>query len=203
MALANRLVAVVGVLLLAQTALADGNSEPAASYENARSQEIELRPLLDAVSKQINKTFLIEPRVRPYVTAGGVTPENITYPILLSVLRTNGYAAVTVEGAINVVPDVMARFFATPIIMQADPTIADDEWVTRVVALKHIDGKYAIAVLRPLMHQSGHMAWIPPNALLLVDHYANTQRLADLLALMDKPTSESRKSGSAGAPSSN
>jgi type II secretory pathway component GspD/PulD (secretin) len=111
-------------LLLLQPVFAE--DEPASSIvnEEARPEEVALHPLLEAVSKQTNKPFLIEPRVRAYVKAGGITPENITYPILLSVLRINGYAAVTVSGAMNIVPDVYARFYATPIILQDDVEFA-------------------------------------------------------------------------------
>ena len=198
-----RLFTFVCVFLLAQPLLASEDSQPELSSESPGQRRVELQPYLDAVARQTQKKFLLEARVSRYLSFGGIEPKDVTYPILLSILRINGYAAVTMEGIVNVVPDALARSLPTPIIYKADPAIADDEWVTRVVTLKYIDGKEAVPVLRPLMKQPGHMATLGDKALLLVDTYDNTLRLAELLQVMDKPSSVKRTSPDNGDTSAN
>src|SRR6185295_13422262 len=91
---------------------------------------VPLQPLLDRVARESKKQFLVDGRVSPDVYLGGARQEDVTYPVLLSIFRTNGLASVEIEGRVNVMPIGDVRFFATPIVPNDDNRIAADEWVT-------------------------------------------------------------------------
>jgi general secretion pathway protein D len=185
-----RLLTPVVVMLASQLVCAAETTESTQLTANASGSEftVELTSLIAEVAKTSKKKFLLEPRVPQRVTVGDLGGSKVTYPILLMILHNNGLAAATVRGIVNVIPDGLVRQYPLPVIYKSDPSIPDFEWVTRVVPLKHSDGRYAVAILRPLMQQSGHLAAIEgQNTLLMVDCYANTERLVELLEAFDKP----------------
>ena len=107
---------------------------------------------------------------------------------VLAVLRVNGLAAYTTGGITNVITDADIRSQPLPVVTADDAAIADDEWVTRTVAVRYLDAAQLVPVLRPLLPQAGQLSAVPgSNALLLVDRYANTRRLIATLREMDKP----------------
>src|SRR5512144_187517 len=57
---------------------------------------VPLQPLLDRVARESKKQFLVDGRVSPEVYLAGVRQEDVTYPLLLSILRANGLASVEI-----------------------------------------------------------------------------------------------------------
>lgn len=149
---------------------------------------VDLQVLLDEVTRRTHKRFLVDHQVPAQLRLGSVDPSGITYPLLLAVLRNNSLAAVTVDGVVDIVPDTQIRSYTLPVVGNDDPSIADDEWVTRIVKLHHADAAQAIPALRPLMPPQAHLATVPgTNTLVLVDRYGNTRRIIQMLQAMDKP----------------
>src|SRR6185503_1950516 len=54
---------------------------------------VELAPILQRVERASGKKFLVDGRLGPRIYLGGVEPNDVTYPVLLAILRTNGFAA--------------------------------------------------------------------------------------------------------------
>ena len=71
---------------------------------------VELAPLLERVERTSNKRFLVDRKVGPRIFLGGVDTNDVDYPVLLSILRANGLAAVEIEGRVNIVLDADVRF---------------------------------------------------------------------------------------------
>jgi general secretion pathway protein D len=116
---------------------------------------------------------------------------SIDYPLLLAILRNNALAAVTLQGVVNIVPDANIRSYALPTVLEDDPAMADDEWVTRLVKLNQLDPGRAVSALRPLLPQQGELAAVPgSNTLILVDRYGNSRRLIELLRTLDPPAAK-------------
>jgi membrane-bound lytic murein transglycosylase A len=149
---------------------------------------VELQSVLDEVGRKTGKRFLLEQRTPVQIRLGSFEPAGVTYPILLGILRNNGLAAVTINDIVNIVPEAAIRSYPLPTVSQDDAALADDEWVTRSVALKYIDAEQTVRVLRPLLPMNGFLAAVTgANTLVIVDRYANTRRLVELLRSMDKP----------------
>jgi len=152
---------------------------------------IDLQTLLAAVAKASKKQFLVDRRAPSTLVLGEIEPAKVTYPLLLSILRNNGLAAATIQGMVNIVPVADIRQYPLPVIFKADAAIPDDEWVTRVLRLKFSDARTLVPVLRPIMPQAGHLAAIEgQNAILIVDRYGNTKRVAELLDAFDQPATQ-------------
>ena len=148
---------------------------------------VELAPILERVGRAANKRFLADGRVGPQVYLGGTEPNDITYPVLLSILRANGLAAVEIEGRVNIVPVSDIRTYALPMVQNDDASIAADEWVTRVLTTSNVEAAQLVPILRPLLPQSAHLAALPSSRLVVIDRYANVRRIAELVRLLDVP----------------
>jgi general secretion pathway protein D len=149
---------------------------------------VALEPLLERVGRAANKRFLIDSHVNPQIYLGGVEANAVTYPLLLSILRSNNLATVEIEDRVNVIPVNELRFFPAPIANEDDPKIAADEWRTRVLTLQNVEAANLVPILRPLLPQSAHLAAFPPsNQLLIVDRYANLKRITEIVRTMDRP----------------
>jgi general secretion pathway protein D len=146
-----------------------------------------LLDLLAAVAHRSGEIFLVDARVSPQVVIGQLRPNDVSYSLLLSILRNNDLAAVAVNGVINIVPVGVVRQFPLPVLQGKDVPIADEEWVTHIIALSNVPVATLVPILRPLMPQAGHLAAnSESNTILIVDRYKNVQRLVSLITAMDE-----------------
>jgi general secretion pathway protein D len=75
----------------------------------------DIHAVVKAVSEMTGRNFLIDPRVQGTVNivAPRPVPRNMVFPILLSSLRVQGFAAVGGDlGYVNIVPESDAKFYA-------------------------------------------------------------------------------------------
>jgi general secretion pathway protein D len=113
----------------------------------------------------------------------------VDYPVLLSVLRANGLAAVESEGRVNIVREAEVRYLPAPIVQTDDASIAADEWVTRVLTTTNIGATQLVPILRPLLPQAAHLAaHADTNRLIVMDRYANVQRITAIVRALDVPS---------------
>ncbi len=149
---------------------------------------VELAPLLQRVERASRKRFLVDGKVGPRVFLADVEANDVDYPVLLSILRANGLAAIEIEGRVNIVRDSDVRFLPTRVAQTDDPSIAADEWVTRVLKTTNTDAAYLVPILRPLLPQAAHLAaHMTSNQLVIMDRYANVQRITEIVRALDVP----------------
>jgi general secretion pathway protein D len=149
----------------------------------SRGEDIE--EVLKRVSASTGQEFLVDPRVRAFVF-GVPDIETPTYAELLAILRMHGFAAFEVAGRVNIIPDANARFMPSRLLQRDDPSVADDEYVTRILDVEN-PGQL-VPILRPLMPQSAHLAALgAPDGgtgegkLILFDTYANVRRMTEII----------------------
>ena len=148
---------------------------------------VEVAPLIQRVERESGKRFLIDPRLGTRIYLAGVEPNDVTYPILLAILRANGFAAFESEGRINITPDANIRFHA-PVVQTDDASIPPDLYVTRVLTTQHMPTAYLVPILRPMMPQSAHLASsMTGQQLIVMDRYENVQRIAEIVRALDVP----------------
>ncbi len=160
---------------------------PAGPRVNPDLPTVELAPLLDRVERAANKQFLVDGRIGPQIYLAGVEPSDVTYPVLLSILRANGFAAFESEGRVNIVPDAEIRFHA-PVVTQDDASIPADLFVTRVLTTTNVEAAFLVPILRPLLPQAAHFAAMPSSRLIVMDRYANVRRITEIVRSLDVPT---------------
>jgi hypothetical protein len=66
---------------------------PAAPRISPDLPTVELAPLLERVERASGKRFLVDARLGTRLYLGGVEQNDVTYPVLLAILRANGFAA--------------------------------------------------------------------------------------------------------------
>jgi general secretion pathway protein D len=156
---------------------------------NSELPMIELAPLLQRVERASNKRFLVDGTVGPRIFLASVEMNDVDYPVLLSVLRANGLAAVEIEGRVNIVREAEVRYLPAPIVQTDDASIAADEWVTRVLTTTNIGATQLVPILRPLLPQAAHLAaHADTNRLIVMDRYANVQRITAIVRALDVPS---------------
>ena len=182
---------VITLLLLSVMpgAVAQAGEGSAVDCDNANSSlpTVSLTELLDVVSARTGKSFLMDVRVRPDVVIGGLEAADMSYPVLLSVLKNNDLAAVTVAGIVNIVPVRSIRQYPLPMVNSDDDSIADDEWVMRIIHTKNTEAVYFVPILRPMIPQAGFLAGTPSsNSLMIIDRYGNVRRLTEIVREIDE-----------------
>lgn len=186
---ARYIVSICALVLLAMPAYAADKQvkNPLAEVtQKAAAKGVPLEDVLQAVSKSSGKVFLVDSQVGPTVVVGQPRVRDITYPMLLKVLRNNGLAAVSAPDATSIVLVNRIRQYPLPLLFDDDDTIDDEEWVTRVVQLENTNAAQMVPIMRPLLPQQGHMAaHVDSNTLTIVDRYANVRRVVQMVLAID------------------
>jgi general secretion pathway protein D len=182
-----------GALLIGAALGGIANAAESASTSEARISNptggyatVDLAELLDDVGRKANKPFLVDARVPSRVVVGAADVKRVTYPMLLTILKNNACAAVPAQGGVNIIPTAGVRTYPLPIVNKDDSSIADDEWVSRVIRVKQAEAAQMVPILRPLLPQEAHLAAMAPsNSLLMVDRYANVKRVTEIVQQLD------------------
>lgn len=146
---------------------------------------VELAPLLQRVERASGKQFLVDPRLGTRLYLAGVDANDVTYPVLLAILRISGWAAFESEERVNIIPDANVRFHA-PFVQTDDASIPADLYVSRVLTTANVAAANLVPILRPMMSQAAHLAaHADSNQLILVDRYENVQRVTAVIRALD------------------
>ena len=152
----------------------------------------DISAVVAAVSEMTGRNFIVDPRVKGKVTViskHGMKPDEV-YQVFLSILKVHGYAVIPGEQVTKIVPEVNAKQDAVRTSTNRRPG-SGDEFVTRVVEIKHVDAAQLVPILRPLVPQRGHLAAYPAsNVLIISDSAANIKRLVDIIHRIDLSASD-------------
>ncbi len=174
------------------SAFADEERDRARTAEHemvASMPKSSLADILEGVSKKTGRSFLVNAHVHPEIVVGQISPKDITYRVLLTILTNNGLATFKAGDLVNIVPTHMIRQYPLPVLYGDDDSIADDEWVTRVVELEHAPAGQLVPIMRPLLPQAGHLAANPAsNTIIIVDRYGNVRRVTEMIMKLDSLT---------------
>jgi len=149
--------------------------------------DADLVAVINSVSQITGKNFIIDPRVKGKVTVVSSKPLNQdeVYNVFLSILQVHGFATVPTDNAIKIIPDATAKQSSTP--STAASRNPQDQLITRVLTINHINAAQLVPILRPLVAQQGHLAAYPTtNVLIISDRASNILRIDRIIAQMDK-----------------
>lgn len=175
---------------LAAEADKPGNTEPVSlNFVNA-----DIGAVIQAISKISGRNFVVDPRVKGtlnIVTARPVA-RNLTYPILLSALRLQGYTAIEGQGVTKIVPEADAKLHAVP-VGKGQGAGGGDRLTTQVFNLKHESATQLVPVIRPLVSPNNTLtAYAGNNSLVVTDYAENIGRIAQIIESIDVPQSGMR-----------
>ena len=145
--------------------------------------------VIKAVGELTGKNFVIDPRVKGTVmiTSASPVPRSQVYPIMLSALRMQGFAAIESQGVVKIVPEAEAKHNYS---VTRGPHVADsgDRIITQVYPLRYESATQMIPVLRPLIGPNNAIAVLPgSNTLVITDYADNVRRLNAILSAADQP----------------
>jgi general secretion pathway protein D len=148
----------------------------------------DIHAVVKAVAEMTGRNFLIDPRVQGTVSiiAPRPVPRNLVFPILLSSLRVQGFAAVGGElGYVNIVPESDAKFYAGA---RDGRRARGDQVVTEVFQLSHESAQAVVQTLRPLVSPNNVINAFPAtNSIVITDYASNLERLRKVIATVDQP----------------
>lgn len=151
----------------------------------------DIHSLIQTVSRQSGRNFVVDPRVKARVTVISSTPLNSDelYETFLSVLQVHGYAAVPSGDLTKIVPDVNAK--QGPVPQYSDETSSSDQLVTKVIKVENVPAAQLVPILRPLVPQQGHLAaYAATNTLIVTDRSSNIERLTTIIEGIDRPDND-------------
>lgn len=151
----------------------------------------DIHSLIQTVSRQSGKNFVVDPRVKARVTVISSTPLNSDelYETFLSVLQVHGYAAVPSGDLTKIVPDVNAK--QGPVPAFSDDSRLSDQLVTQVIKVANVPAAQLVPILRPLVPQQGHLAaYASTNTLIVTDRASNIDRLTTIINGIDRPDND-------------
>lgn len=150
-------------------------------------EKADLLTIINEVSRATGKNFIVDPTVNGKVTiiSSEPIPPDEVYSVFLSILQSLNYSAVPSGDVIKIVPANNAKQMNTPVVHPGE-SVLGDETVVRVVALKYASAPQMVAVLRPLMPQTSHIAADQTgNTLILTGRANNLQRMVDIIQQVD------------------
>ena len=186
MSLLSKHLAALSAALLLVTAPATAADDDTVSLNFVNA---EIEAVIKAIGKITGRNFLIDPRVRGNlnIVTNTPVPKSLTFDILLSALRLQGYTAVASAGVIKIVPEADAKLHAVP-VGRDGRALAGAGLSTQVFILKNESAAQLVPVLRPLISPNNTVTAYPANNALVVTDYAdNLARIARIIASVDVP----------------
>ncbi len=142
-----------------------------------------------AMAAMIERQIAIDPRVKGTITVYSDQPLSVreAYLNYLSALRGLGFTMIDNGGLLKVVPEAEAKL-QTGTVSVGDPKLRGDQILTQIFTLNHESPNNLVAVLRPLISANNTInASLGSNALVITDYADNLQRIAKIIAALDRP----------------
>ncbi|MHC5349357.1 type II secretion system secretin GspD [Pseudomonas sp. A46] len=146
-------------------------------------KDAELRDLVSEVGEITGKTMVLDPRMSGKVTvqSNAALDQAGIYSLFLSVLRSQGYAALDQGDRVLIVPVADAKSRAS-----GQAGSAGDAFITAVLPLRNAASSEVAAVVRPLVAVDGYVAPSnSANALVVTDSAGNVERIRHLVEELD------------------
>lgn len=150
----------------------------------------DIESTIKAVGLISGKNFVIDPRVKGTINIVSATPvqKELVYPILLSSLRLQGFAAVEAPGLVKIVPEADAKqHFGITTDKKLD--VSGDRIITQVYPLRYESASQLVPILRPMVTPNNVIAaYNGANTLVITDYADNVKRLNKIVASIDQPS---------------
>ncbi|MFY9261697.1 MAG: type II secretion system secretin GspD [Gallionella sp.] len=171
-------------VLLMQTSVAREEDKITLNFVNT-----DIESVIKAVGMISGKNFIIDPRVKGTINIVSSSPvsKDLTYQILLSALRLQGFSAIENGNVIRIIPEADAKQSSTP-VSDRNNTVSGDKIITQVYPLHYESASQLIPVLRPLIGPNNSIVAYPnTNTLVMTDYADNIRRLNKIIDAIDQP----------------
>jgi general secretion pathway protein D len=142
---------------------------------------VDIDTVVKAIGEISGKNFVLDPRVKGTVNivSARPVPRELSYQILLSSLRMQGFSAVEGDGVIKIVPEADAKLHARV----GNARRGDgDRLMTKVFILRHGSANQLVPVIRPIISPNNTVAAMPQaNAVVVTDYADNIRRIEAII----------------------
>ena len=158
---------------------------------SASFKGVDIQEFINTVSKNLNKTIIIDPAVHGTITVRSYDRLNDEqyYQFFLSVLDVYGFAVVDMKnGVLKVVRAKDAKTAAVPLASDAQPG-KGDEVVARVVSVNNVPARDLVPLLRQMNDNAGVGSVVhyePSNVLLMTGRAGVIKHLMEIVERVDK-----------------
>ena len=160
---------------------------------NLNFKDADIDSVVGAFGHLMDRTFIIDPRVRGKITLETPKPvsKDRAYELLQTTLRMQGFAIVeSGPGLVKVVPEADAKLQQSPVSGGRASARGGDTVMTQIYTLQYESASNLVAVLRPLISPNNTITAYPNNNSLVVTDYAsNLLRIGRIIATLDVATS--------------
>lgn len=152
--------------------------------------DVELPVIAKFISEITKKNFIFDERVKGKITI--IAPSKISindaYNLFLSVLELKGFTIVPSGiDAFKIIPASEARQRGLEIVKDREPL--KENYIVRLIPLKHISSEEAIKFVQPLVSRDGYSsAFGPGNLLLVIDSGLNIEKILNVIEAIDQPS---------------
>ncbi|MBL0768929.1 type II secretion system secretin GspD [Sphingopyxis sp. DHUNG17] len=179
--------------LMLAAALVSAAPVPAFAQYTLNVRDADIRAFIQDAARVTGRTFVIDGRVNGKVSVVTDRPLSRSeyFEIFLATLRSNGLVAVPgPNGAYRIQPIDGAA--AQPGRIGSDRA-TQNQFVTEIIRLRHIDAVAAVETLRPLVSPQGSLtANRNANSLVVADFADNIRRIRALASSIDRDSSTSQ-----------
>ena len=151
---------------------------------------VDLRVFIKTISQLTGINFYVDDKIQGTVTLMSPTEVRLgdVYGIFESVLDSHGYAAIVSGDIVKIIPRTIAAKGNLPVRVGADPALIlqQDQLVTQVIPLRHINVTQVSAVVTSLISAGGQVTVYPEtNAVIITDSSSAIHRVARILEELD------------------
>ena len=179
--------------LMLAAALASAAPAPLLAQYTLNVRDADIRAFIQDAARVTGRTFVIDGRVNGKVSVVTDRPLSRSeyFEIFLATLRSNGLVAVPgPNGSYRIQPIDGAASQPGRI---GSARAAQNQFVTEIIRLRHIDAVSAVETLRPLVSPQGSLtANRNANSLVVADFADNIRRIRALAASIDRDSSTSQ-----------
>ena len=151
----------------------------------------EIEGVARAMAVIVDKQIMVDPRVKGAITLYSdqpLTPRE-AYLNFLAALRGQGFSVVEVGGMLKIVPEAEAKLQTGTVEVGAVKR-SGDQVITQIFRLQFESAANLVGVLRPLISPNNTINANPgSNTLVVTDYADNLQRISQMIAAMDVPSS--------------
>ncbi len=155
-------------------------------------QQVDIRDVIEEVSRETGRNFLVDPSIQGKVTIISSTPldSDEVYQLFLSILQTLGFATVPSGNVIKILPNDEAKQQGLPMVGVNDLGTGD-QMVASVVPIKNVSAGDLVPILRPMMPSWANVsAYTPANSLIMTSSASNIDRMVEVIHRIDKATTK-------------
>lgn len=178
------------VLALALMALSLSPVQAAEEKVTLNFVNSDIESAVKAAGLITGKNFIIDQRVKGTINIVSTQPvsRDLVYPILLSALRQQGFAAVESNGVVKILPESDAKAQDGEVLRRKD-RVAGARIMTQIYPLKYESATQLIGVIKPLVSPNNVInAYGAGNTLVVTDYAENLARIGRVIESIDQPS---------------